>query len=149
MRKLNAAGKAMCSICNSTITYGSSGKKAFLKHSKNKQPFMCRIKAPEARKFDIFIIKMPKIFAGGAAPLQPPLGAAPLEPHWTPRASSQLSATRWKFRPSAWTPLNIPVFLMFMHMLKAYHTVIKNNISCHQSTGQKKVLMNLEWDVIL
>jgi hypothetical protein len=35
VRKLLAPGKAMCIICKSTITYGTSGKKAFLKHSKS------------------------------------------------------------------------------------------------------------------
>ena len=32
IRKLNTAGKAICTICNTVITYGTSGRKQLLKH---------------------------------------------------------------------------------------------------------------------
>ena len=35
IRKVNTAGKAMCIICNLVISYGTSGRKALLKHSKS------------------------------------------------------------------------------------------------------------------
>ena len=34
VRKLNCPGKALCTVCNSPISYGSSGKKALLKVGK-------------------------------------------------------------------------------------------------------------------
>ena len=103
----------MCSICKSTITYVSNGKNAFLKHSKNKQPFMCRMKTPEARKFDIFINKIPKIFAEDAAPLQPPQPPEPLL-----NASSKLSAQRYVLKVQAFS-LNstyIPAYTWLLNL---------------------------------
>ena len=67
------------------------------------------MKAPEARKFDIFMIKMQKFFAGSAAPLRPPRGAAPPGPPLN--ASSKLSAQRFALKVQALglNPTYIPV----------------------------------------
>ena len=83
------------------------------------------MKAPEARKFDIFnfMIKMQKFFAGGAAPLQPPRGAGP-----PLNASSKLSAQRFVLKVQALglNPTYIPVNKIsnFHELPQMYHKIV-------------------------